>query len=268
MQTVTIDELSVDDEEDFAGIALYDDLKQALARARYPFRLLPKTHEGRWDRALFLNLTYWAAKDGADVLADRHLAADVVAHVAWHHLAATHVGTSSVDAMFLGESIASAFDLYLVGRLLAARGDAAFLETQVPAMAAAAEGAGLSARKFEKLLGEIASDPEKAFEDLRTLLFTATRALYDAANAGDAMAAFAPFEQHRFGPLLHHYELSNWVLFARAHAATRDDERVREVHRSLTDAKVSLDWLVDNWVNDAVPAAPAPRGSGPRRSRA
>ena len=103
---VTLADLIVDDENAFRGIALYADLKEILRRARYPFRVLEASRPPRRDRALFLNLTYWTASEGQDVLADRHLPADVVAHVAWHHLAARNVGASSVDAMLLGESIA------------------------------------------------------------------------------------------------------------------------------------------------------------------
>ena len=60
----------------------------------------------------------------------------MVCHAAWHHVARKHfpAGPLSADAMFLGEAVASAFDLYLVGRLLRHVPDAEFLETQVPAM--------------------------------------------------------------------------------------------------------------------------------------
>ena len=66
--------------------------------------------------------------------------ADVVAHAAWHYLAARALAPAagrslSVDALFLGEAIASAFDVYLVGRLLGHAPRSTFLETQVPAMA-------------------------------------------------------------------------------------------------------------------------------------
>jgi hypothetical protein len=84
----TIDELVIDDEDSFRHVALYADLKEVLRRADYKFRVLPKGASARWDRALLLNLTFWGANAGGDVLVDEHLAADVVAHVAWHHLAA------------------------------------------------------------------------------------------------------------------------------------------------------------------------------------
>lgn len=256
LPSVTLDKLTVDDERAFRHVGLYDDLKQVLRRARYRFQVLPASHKGRWDRALFLNLTYWAVSEGGDVLTDRHIAADVVTHVAWHHLAARAVGSSSVDAMLLGESIASAFDLYLVGRLLALGEPSSFLDTQVPAMAEATAAAGMKARAFEKMLGEVAAAPEQAFEDQRALLFSAARALFACKSASEAQATFARFEGERFGALLHHSELSNWVLFARAHATSRGvDRRARGVDRALSRAPDSIDWLTSKWVLPALGSA-------------
>src|SRR6202012_2696764 len=108
------------------------------------------------DRVLFLNLTFWDPGEQGDVLASDVIPADVVTHVAWHHLARRaldKVGAgTSADALLLGEAIASAFDLHLVGRLLGHAPDAQFLETQVPAMAEVAEAAGLDEAGFEALL--------------------------------------------------------------------------------------------------------------------
>jgi len=250
----TIDELVIDDEASFRHVALYADLKEVLRRADYKFRVLPKGVSARWDRALLLNLTFWGANAGGDVLVDDHLAADVVAHVAWHHLAAgalaEHGAALSTEALFLGEAIASAFDVYLVGRLLGHAPRSSFLETQVPSMADAADAAGLSRDEFSTLLSGIARDPERAFEDLRELLSDATNALLSCRGADDALDAMSIFDAHRFGPLLHRYELSNWVLYARAHAAddAGPDARVRSVDRTLRKEKVALDWLTSAWV--------------------
>ena len=119
----TIAELTTEDEASFRHVALYGELKEVLRRDKYTFRVLPETASGRWDRALLLNLTFWGASVGGDVLVDDTLPADVVAHAAWHHLAAKALSEGpgvplTADALFLGESIASAFDVYLVGRLL------------------------------------------------------------------------------------------------------------------------------------------------------
>jgi len=265
-ETATIDDLAIDDERSFRHVALYADLKEVLRRARYAFRVLsPGTSSRdapRWDRALFLNLTFWGAGDGGDVLMERRVPADVVAHVAWHHLAARALEAGpcaklSADALFLGEAIASAFDVYLVGRLLGHAPRSTFLETQVPAMAEAADAAGLDEDGFERLLEEIAEDPDRAFEDLRALLFDAATSLVACRGAGDALAALDRLEDRRFAPLLHRHELSNWILYARAYAgdALAPDPRVRDVDRALRDqgaAGAALEWLDATWVAPAV----------------
>src|SRR4051794_22053518 len=110
LRTVSLDELTIDDEPAFAGVALYARLKAALRRSGHQFRLLP-AGQPSWDRAVFLNLTYWSGEESADVLTDEHLAADVIAHIAWHHLAGRHLGANpaaSASAMLFAESIASA----------------------------------------------------------------------------------------------------------------------------------------------------------------
>jgi len=258
LETRSLDELVIDDEASFRHVGLYADLKEILRRDGYAFRVLPASCEGRWDRALLLNLTFWGSGSGGDVLVDGHISADVVAHVAWHHLAAgaltppTAPGAApaqSPTALLLGEAIASAFDVYLVGRLLGHAPRSTFLATQVPAMADAAGAAGLSADAFEKLLERIAADPERAFEELRELLYDATHALAACSTADAGLAALAQFDAHAFASLLHRYELSNWVLYVRAYGdPAQDDERARDVDRTLRAERDALDWLTKAWV--------------------
>lgn len=253
----TLDQLTIDDEKSFRHVGLYASLKQVLLDARYELKVLAGSSADRWDRALFLNLTYWANGEG-DVLVDEHIPADVVTHVAWHHLAA--VATSrgrpneppTADALFFGESIASAFDLYLIGRLLGHAPASSFLETQVPAIADAASAAGMSDDDFDALLQSVAADPERAFEDHRQLLFDATGALVRASSIDEAQRALTRFDDHRFAALLHHNELSNWVLYARAYASDRlaPDPSVRELDRTLREAGDSLAWLEKAWLGD------------------
>ena len=252
----TLDELQIEDEASFRHVGLYADLTDVLLRTKCRFRVLPSGQAQRWDRALFLNLTFWGASDGGDVLVDEAIPADVVTHVAWHHLAARALvdeagGQLSSAALFLGEAIASAFDVYLVGRLLGHAPESTFLASQVPAMAESASDAGLSAEEFEALLRGIVDDPDRAFEDLRQLLFDATTALAGCTGADDALATLCRFDAHRFASLLHHYELSNWVLYARAYAKSElplEDDRACAVDRELRKAPVALDWLARNWI--------------------
>ena len=254
----TLDDLTIDDDRSFRHIGLYEDLKEVLRRAKYRFRILPASHRPRPDRALLLNLTFWGADAGGDVLADDHIDADVVAHAAWHHLAARAMAPSqgerpSVHALFLAEAIASAFDVYLVGRLLAQASRSTFLEAKVSAMAEAAQTAGLGEDDFERLLQGIAEDPDRAFVDLRELLFDAMAALLACRTVEEGYAALAAFDGHRFAALLHHYELSNWVLYARAYGGDGEvGSRARSIDLALREENAPLDWLEAKWVAPAL----------------
>lgn len=262
LRRVPIDELTITDEASFAHVALYLRLKHALNQSRYKFHVAADGLPLSWDRAVFLNLTFWSGEEGCDVLCENSLPADVVAHVAWHHLAKTQLallapdttGAPCADALFFGEAIASAFDLYLVGRLLRNVPGSDFITTQVSIMGEAAEQAGLSPSGFESLLEDVTLDPERAFEDLRSLLFDVARALLACTSANEAQCALESFATHRFKSLLHHYALSNWVLYARAYgaAAPEQERAVRELDARLRAAPVALDWLTEHWM---VPAS-------------
>lgn len=259
-ERVTLDKLRIEDEKSFRHIGLYDALKRSLMRDKILF-WVPRAGSGkaRWDRVLFLNLTFWTPNEPGDVLEKKAIPADVLMHAAWHHLTRRALVTKekaasrpSYDALFLGEAIASAFDLYLVGRTLGHAPDSAFLETQVPAMADAADQAGMSADDFESLLQDVAKDPEGAFEDLRRLLFDVCMSLVHKPSVDEAAEAIAAFDKHRFAPLLHHYELSTWILYARAYGQASDarDADVQRIDDALRQAPVALDWLEREWLND------------------
>jgi hypothetical protein len=264
MRTLSLDELTIDDERSLRGVALYDRLKQALRRSHHRFQIPAPGTQASWDRVLFLNLTYWSGAQAADVLCDEHIPADVVAHVAWHHVVTRELGRAAsdllhspgtaetaADGLFFAESIASAFDLYLIGRLFVNEPDSDFITTQVPLMSDCAQEAGLSEGGFAALMREVAGDPERAFEDMRVLLLEISRALFACAGAAEAQAALEGRTGHRFAPLLHHYQLSNWILYARAYAGAGPGSgaRVSDLDATLRRATVSLDWLAEHWID-------------------
>lgn len=264
----SLSQVTIEDEASFRHVGLYADLKDVLRRANYRFRILPAQLAGRWDRALLLNLTYWGAEAGGDVLVDRSIPADVVAHAAWHHLAQQALqdgGPPCPAALFLGESIASAFDVYLIGRLLAQTPDSSFLQTQIPAMSDAAAEAGVDEADFDALLQYIGQHPERAFAELRELLFDAPLALLHSPSMEDALSALSAFDSHRFAPILHHYELSNWVLYARAYARSiaSTTSRAMDLDRALRAAPDALQLLTDAWVLPALGKAAAHAWSQP-----
>jgi len=258
LRNVGLDDLTITDEASFSHVAVYTPLKRALRKSRHQFRVPTAGTEMSWDRATFLNLTFWSGHEGADVLCDNSVHADEVAHMAWHHLAARNLAgganaplvESCADALFFAESIASAFDLYLVGRLLRNVPDSAFIATQVPMMREAAEQTGATEAEFAALLEKVVNDPERAFEDLRRLLFDVTIALHACRDTAGAYDVLESFEGYRFECLLHHYQLSAWVLYAKAYgvAAVEQQCAVHALDSTLRAAPVALDWLIEHWL--------------------
>ena len=241
-----LSELHVHDAGSYRHIALYDRLRQRLVDHDQRFLVPPEgSPHARWDRVLFLNLSYWSAE--AELLEAPEIEADVICHVAWHHAARLAL-PASVDALFLGEAVASAFDLYLVGRLLKNVPNADFLESQLPRMAEAAEAAGMESDDFTALMEEVAEAPERAFEDLRALLFDAASGLLAADGMEEAAAVLEGLEDRRFIALLHHFELSNWVLFARASGLPAEDPAVGEADLALRAAVDPIAWLEERWL--------------------
>jgi hypothetical protein len=230
--------------------------RMLVQRSAHRFRVPEAGHPLSWDRAVFLNLTFWSDAEGADVLCDQDkgIAADVVTHVAWHRIAADLVrrklpqgeqAAASAEALLFGEAIASGFDMYLVGCLLRSEPECEFVATQVPTMAEAAHQAGLDEADFASLLQGVADDPVQAFLDLYELLFDASRALLGCRDAVQGQAALEAVEGHRFGALLHHYNLSTWVLYAHAHGrpSTAQASVVGELDRLLRQQGSPLEWL-------------------------
>ena len=308
LRSVTLDELTIEDEGSVEHVALYARLKRALQRSGHRFLIPVEGAPITWDCVLFLNLTFWGGRAetspdagaapepdaqpdaqpdpaGADVLCNDHIAADEVGHVAWHHVVGRELaslvvdptGPSSAEALFFSESIASAFDLDLIGRLLHDAPDSDFITTQVPLIAERAQDAGLSKGAFARLLEEIGRDPERAFEDMRELLLDVANALMACRGPVEAQRALTRFADHRFEPLLHHFEISNWILHARAYGARSPgpDAVVARLDALLRVAPTALGWLADHWVDaDAGDAARlrrqrqrARRPARPRSSR-
>ncbi|MFO0562711.1 MAG: hypothetical protein U0269_32130 [Polyangiales bacterium] len=266
--TVTLDALAIDDEEAFEHMALYAPLARVVREDALTFRVAPAgSAQATWARALFLNLTFWHGDDTSDVLRERRIPADVVAHCAWHHLAkgALVTESSSAEAMLLGESIASAFDLFMLGTLLAAGQDCDFLASQMQAITSSLEDVGYDERDAEARFERMALDPAGSFESLRALLFDVTTALLEARSLDAATAVFDRFESHPDAPLLHHYELSNWVLHCKAYAAPDPESarRAREVHAALREAPSSIEWLEARWLAPAIARLDRARSSLP-----
>lgn len=256
LRSLPLTSLTIEDESVMRPIAIYATLKKRLLADDYRVSVLPQ-QAARWDHALLLNLAFWESQQGGDILTDRTVPADVICHMAWHHVATAALAEAgaplSPQAMLLGESVASAFDLYLLGRLLAVAPEGDFVSTQLPAMAEVAEAAGTDEDAFEALVETVADDPEAAFEALRQLIYDVSMGLLAAETAEQALAVLVRHESHRFGCLLHHFELASWLQHVRAARARLpvDDqsaERARQADAAMRAAKDSVAWLEANWL--------------------
>lgn len=250
---VSLADLEIEDETSFRHVGLYPELKSVVHGLGPTFLAPAEGTTLTWDRALLLNLVYWEPGT-SDVLTSRVIAADVVMHVAWHELANRFV-SGDVEGHLLGESIASAFDIYLVGRLLGHSPESEFLESQVARMSEAASEAGVDEDAFQSLLTSASTNPEGAFESLRQLLFDASCALSCADTAERGLHILASFDDHPYAGLLHHFELATWVLRSKlaSRAAPSIDLRAAErdaraVDQELRASGDSLAWLERAWV--------------------
>ena len=260
MRSLTLDELTIDDEAPFLGVPIYQRLKETLRRSEHRFKVAAVGENASWDRVVFLNLTFWSSSDEASVLCDAHITPDEVAHTALHHVVGRELarvsaaGAPTPAALLFSEAIASAFDLYLVGRFVPTAPECDFVTSQLPIMAEAAEQAGLDERAFAALVESVTTGPERAFEDMRALLVDAGTALLGCADAEAAQVALERFKHHRFAPLLHHFQLSNWILYTRAYGrtVTRDpagtDEAVHALDRALRESSDSIAWIEARWL--------------------
>ncbi|MDB4982005.1 MAG: hypothetical protein JWM82_2757, partial [Myxococcales bacterium] len=89
-----------------------------------------------------------------------------------------------------------------------------------------------------------------AFDELRALLVDVGTALLACTDADAAQAVLEGFASARFAPLLHHFQLSNWILYSRAYARSSPagDEAVHALDRTLRGSGDGLAWIEANWL--------------------
>jgi hypothetical protein len=109
LDAVRVQDLDVLDASSFEHVGVFRNLRRWLERSDHTF-LVPRGQPISFARALVLNLAFFDPAAPRDVLPERALPADVLAHVAWHGLAAEHLWPT-VAGRLLGEAIASAFDI-------------------------------------------------------------------------------------------------------------------------------------------------------------
>ena len=252
LQRISPADLVVDDEQSFETLAEYRALKSALLRSECPF-LVTSEADGEQSSRL-LNLAYWDPAEFLEVLPEAALSADQFAHNALHYCGHRALGAAacSVEGILFVESIASAADIYWLGRLLTEDPYAGFLESQVPAMSEAAESAGVAADEFAGLLQAAAADPSAAFGALRRTLFDTAIALVNATSVDEADEVLRAEAEQPWSALRHHYALSNWVLFARINGDKgAENDAVRSADKRLRESEDPMTDLASMWFPEA-----------------
>jgi hypothetical protein len=248
----SLDDITIEDAATLRHVGVYRALVERVERDGMTFAVPgPDSPLAGVDPTRLLNLAFWHPGEVSEILPDPTLSADQLAHNAWHHVAQRALGEDahSVAGLLLAEAVASAFDVYLVGRLLGQVPDAPFLESQVPAMSEAAAAADCDEARFAALLERMSAEPERSFEQLRSLLYDLSLELAASVDADAAAATLLRHADHPFAPLTHHYELPTWVLFARAYADPKaSGEAARRADAALRQADDPIAWLETNWV--------------------
>jgi hypothetical protein len=253
LRTAALEDITIEDADSFRHVGLVRALERRLRRDGATFAVPDADSAYSSDDTMLLNHAFWQPRGTLEVLPAPSLFADQLVHAGWHHVAGCALGdhAASSDGLLLAEAVASAFDIYLVGRLLGHAPDSSFLATQVPRMQEAAETAGASALDFERVLEQASREPERSFELLRQLLFDVATDLVACEDTHAAAAVLDRATERELWMLLHHYEVTTWVLYARAYATSRaPDSEVRRVDGALRAAPDALAWLEREWLGE------------------
>ncbi|MEM1032896.1 MAG: hypothetical protein AAGN82_21300 [Myxococcota bacterium] len=249
LQRLAFGDIEVIDVERYRHVAEAARLLAAARALDLRFAMVEAGGPGE-DEARLINLAFWHPDGVAEVLDEPYLTLDQVAHNVWHVAAARALGEEAtrVEGLLLAEAVASAFDVYLIGRLLGHEPEAPLLETQVPAMSDAAGAAGRSDAEVAAMFEGFAAAPEESFGQLTQLLFATGRALVDAPDPDAAAEVLRHSRTQPLGCLLHHYELPTWVLFARAYGTEGHAPAAAALAENIERSSDPVTLLCDAWL--------------------
>jgi hypothetical protein len=167
--------------------------------------------EGR-GMARLLNLLCWDAASGTEFLDDQEMPADQAIHMAIHQVIERDLGSTTPEHMLLAETIASASDLYLLGKLAKAGEETAFVTETMESFSFYYETYAAKAEHLETLLQAVLTSPFMAMSQVADFLFETGLLLFQPLSNAEALRACTA---HAFYPLIHHYNITNWIMAIR-----------------------------------------------------
>ncbi len=208
-------ELVIEDEADYRAAGLGRLLALScgfLERAGVRFGVMP---EGR-GTARLASLLSWQVAERLELLDEACVASDQLVHFALHQMVDRRLGHDDPYAVLLAETIASASDLYLLGKLAATDREPAFLVDTMESFSAWFELYAGDPDDLERLLASTVADPYAAMRSLCRYLLAATAPLLYPRDERSVTDTLTKAARDRAYPLLHHYNTTNWVLSIRA----------------------------------------------------
>lgn len=195
--------------------------------------------------ARLVNLLFWRAGERREYVDGSALYADQVIHLALHQLVDTLVSRSHPRGSLFAECLASASDVYLLGKLMGGGEETDFLRDTLASFGTYYEMYAHGEGDLERIIRQLRDDPFAAMTGLASFLEFFCLTLLESDTGEEARQKLLPLTTHRFYPLVHHYHTANWVLslrnrFTGAAPPPADLERLRARIQDGEEAFLSL----------------------------
>ena len=160
-----------------------------------------------------VDLLNWRAGARCEHIESRGIFADQAVHFAIHHVLEGVLGGRQPQTVLLAECVASASDMYLLGKLSEAGEETGFLSETIESYCSYYEMYAAEAEQLEHLLSAFLDDPFKTMAETAIFLFSFGTALL---GPNWNRAVLTEMTANPYYPLVHHYNLTNWILSIRA----------------------------------------------------
>ena len=199
-----------------AGIKLLPKARAVLAANRTRAIVIP----GGTGMARLINLAHWQVDHHLEYLDEAAVNADQLIHFAAHQVMACVLGCEDAHALLLAETFASALDLFLLGKLIGAGEETEFLVETVESFGAYCDLYGKGPVQLEALLTRIRDDPFASMAAAADYLYRVAEILLTSQVVAETAAGLAALASDPLYPLIHHYNVVNWVLAIRVRYPT------------------------------------------------
>ena len=205
-----IEDLDIFEKDAFerAGLAILTVAEHILAQSNTRFILLPESR----GLARMVNLLQWQAGDHVEYLDGEGVFSDQVVHMAIHQALDREQGSATPHHMLFAEVLASASDMYLAGRLIQAGEETDFLADTLESLGSYYEMYAASPDQLTAFLQRLSDTPWETMVSLVDYLYTFCCPFLEKDRSIEHLSIPRSMEDHMFYPLVHHYNVTNWLL--------------------------------------------------------